>query len=155
VYLSVGFLLLHAAVLPRAFAWLAVTLGAAFAVAGLIGTLLPAVAATAGLAGLQVVWLVAAALALRAGPVPAVTASTGGRPPGDAAAQMRGPGRSGARDAPPWQLPSCPCMAWSGTWPRWSVPGSGNLLCRCRYESSRRRTPYRATVHLPAHRAGR
>jgi hypothetical protein len=78
VYLSVGFLLLHAAVLPRAFAWLAVTLGAAFAVAGLIGTLLPAAtAATAGLAGLQVLWLIAAALALRPGPVPAVTESTG------------------------------------------------------------------------------
>jgi hypothetical protein len=78
VYLSVGFLLRHAAALPRVFAWLAVALGAAFAVAGLIGTLLPAAAvATAGLSGLQVLWLIAAAFALRAGPVLASTEPTG------------------------------------------------------------------------------
>ncbi|HEY2505719.1 MAG TPA: hypothetical protein VGI58_04330 [Streptosporangiaceae bacterium] len=66
IYLSVGVLLLGTTVLPRLFAYLALILSVAFAVAGLIGALLPgAAAATAGLAGLQILWLIAAAISLR------------------------------------------------------------------------------------------
>jgi len=66
LYLSVGVLLLGIPVLPSAFARLALALGAAFAVTGLIGIFLSAAAAaTAGLSGLQVVWVIAAAIALQ------------------------------------------------------------------------------------------
>jgi hypothetical protein len=66
LYMSVGVLLRGAPVLPRAFASLALALGAAFAVTGLIGIFLPAAAATAGLSGLQLLWIIAAAIALPA-----------------------------------------------------------------------------------------
>ena len=67
LYLSVGVLLWSAPLLPRAFAPLALAMGAAFAVTGLIGIFLPgAAAATAGLSGLQVLWIIAAAIALPA-----------------------------------------------------------------------------------------
>lgn len=60
-------LLLDSAALPRAFARLALVLGAAFALAGFIGVFLPAAtAATAGLSGLQVLWIIAAAISLEA-----------------------------------------------------------------------------------------
>jgi len=66
LYLSVGVLLLGVPVLPSAFARLALALGAAFAVTGLIGIFLSAAAAaTAGLSGLQVLWVIAAAIALQ------------------------------------------------------------------------------------------
>jgi hypothetical protein len=68
IYLPVGVLLLRTAILPRAFARLAVALGAAFVIAGLLGALLPAAAAaTAALSGLQVLWIIAAAVALLRG----------------------------------------------------------------------------------------
>jgi len=69
IYLSVGLLLLGTATLPRPFAQLALGLGLAFAIAGLAGALLPAAAAaTAVLSGLQVVWIIAAAVALLRSP---------------------------------------------------------------------------------------
>ena len=65
VYLPIGALLLRSPVLPRAFGYLAIGLGAAFLIAGLTGALLPAAAAaTAGLAAIQVIWIIAAAIAL-------------------------------------------------------------------------------------------
>ena len=71
LYLSVGWLLLGSRALPRAFAQLALVLGAAFAIIGLIAVFVPAAsAATAGLSGLQVLWIIAAAITLyaRTGP---------------------------------------------------------------------------------------
>jgi hypothetical protein len=67
LYLSVGVLLLDSTTLPRAFARLALVLGAAFALTGLAGVFLPAAtAATAGLSGLQILWIIAAAITLDA-----------------------------------------------------------------------------------------
>lgn len=66
VYLPIGVLLLRTSVLPRLFAYLAISLGVAFVIAGLVGILVPAAAvATAGLASIQVIWIIAAAIALR------------------------------------------------------------------------------------------
>jgi hypothetical protein len=65
IYLPLGLLLLRGLVLPRAFAYVAVGLGVAFVIFGLVGALLPAAAAgTGGLAALQVIWIIAAAIAL-------------------------------------------------------------------------------------------
>jgi hypothetical protein len=67
VYLPVGVLLLRSSVLPRPFGYLAVGLGVAFVIAGLVGVLVPAAAAaTGGLAAIQVIWIIAAAITLRA-----------------------------------------------------------------------------------------
>ena len=71
LYLSVGWLLLGSTALPRVFARLALALGAAFALTGIIGVFAPAAsAATAGLSGVQVLWIIAAAITLhgRTGP---------------------------------------------------------------------------------------
>jgi hypothetical protein len=75
IYLSLGVLLLATATLPRAFAQLALALGVAFAIAGLAGALLPAAAAaTAALSGLQIAWIIAAAIALLRGPAASASA---------------------------------------------------------------------------------
>jgi len=67
VYLSLGAALLGSGVLPRAFAPLAIGLGAAFEVVGLAGALTPAAGvAAAALSGGQAVWILAAAIALLA-----------------------------------------------------------------------------------------
>ncbi len=63
VYLSLGALLVRVPILPRAFGPLALALGAAFAIVGLVGSILPAAAAAAGLSGLQAIWVLAAAIA--------------------------------------------------------------------------------------------
>jgi hypothetical protein len=64
-YLSLGAALLGRAVLPRAFAPLAVALGTAFALVGLAGVLNPTAAAgAAALSGAQDLWILAAAIAL-------------------------------------------------------------------------------------------
>jgi len=69
IYLSVGVVLLRTRALPRIFARFALVLGAAFACAGLLGALLPAAAAaTAVLSGLQILWIIGAAIALVAPP---------------------------------------------------------------------------------------
>ena len=66
VYISIGILLLHAHVLPGVFARLALALGVAFAICGVVGVMAPsATAPTAGLAGLQAFWIVFAAFAWR------------------------------------------------------------------------------------------
>jgi hypothetical protein len=70
VYLSLGAVLLDAAVLPRPFAYLALLLGAAFAVVGLSG-LFAATVLTLAVVGLQSLWMLAAAVALLAGRAPA------------------------------------------------------------------------------------
>lgn len=68
VYLSLGAALLGTGVLPRAFAPLAIGLGAAFALVGLAGVLVPAATiASAVLSGVQDVWVLAAAVALLVG----------------------------------------------------------------------------------------
>jgi hypothetical protein len=65
LYLSVGALLVGSTALPRAFGRLALILGAAFALTGFIGVFLPAASAvTAGLSGLQILWIIAAAITL-------------------------------------------------------------------------------------------
>lgn len=65
VYLSLGAALLGTGVLPRAFAPLAIGLGAAFEVVGLAGVLTPAAGApAAALSGAQDLWILAAAVAL-------------------------------------------------------------------------------------------
>ena len=67
LYLSAGWLVLGSTALPRAFGRLALALGTAFALTGLIGVFVPAAsAATAGLSGLQVLWIIAAAITLHA-----------------------------------------------------------------------------------------
>jgi hypothetical protein len=63
VYLSLGVVLLRAAVLPRPFAYLAMALGAAFAIVGLSG-LFAAAALTLVVVGSQSLWVLAAAIAL-------------------------------------------------------------------------------------------
>lgn len=66
IYLSLGVLLAGESVLPAVLARLAMALGAAFVVAGVLGILMPAAAVvTAALSALQVLWIVAAAIALR------------------------------------------------------------------------------------------
>jgi hypothetical protein len=63
IYISLGLLLVRAHALPRAFARLALVLGAAFAISGFVGVMVPsATAATAALAGVQALWIPAAAL---------------------------------------------------------------------------------------------
>ena len=74
VYLSLGVVLLHAAVLPRLFAYLALVLGAAFAVVGLSG-LFTAAAVTLVVVGSQSLWILAAAIALLARTTPNPTAA--------------------------------------------------------------------------------
>lgn len=65
VYLSLGAALLGTGVLQRAFAPLAIGLGAAFEIVGLAGVLAPAAAAaTAALSGAQDAWIFGAAIAL-------------------------------------------------------------------------------------------
>jgi hypothetical protein len=66
VYITIGILLLHAHVLPGVFARLALALGVAFAICGVIGVMAPSVTGpTAGLAGLQALWIIFAAFAWR------------------------------------------------------------------------------------------
>jgi hypothetical protein len=66
IYISLGLLLLRADALPAVFARLALALGAAFAICGVIAVMLPAATGPiAGLAGLQAFWIIAAAVALR------------------------------------------------------------------------------------------
>jgi hypothetical protein len=66
LYLSLGVALLEAAVLPRPFAYLALVLGAAFAVVGLSG-LFAAPALTVVVVASQSLWILAAAVTLLAG----------------------------------------------------------------------------------------
>lgn len=67
VYLSLGAAILGTGVLPRAFAPLAIGLGAAFAVVGLAGVIAAAAAAaSAALSGVQDLWVLAAGISLLA-----------------------------------------------------------------------------------------
>ena len=69
VYLSLGGVLLSSDVLPRAFALVALILGAAFAVAGLTG-LFVAPILTLVVVGSQSLWIAAAAMSLLVRPLP-------------------------------------------------------------------------------------
>ena len=66
LYLSLGVVLLDAAVLPRPFAYLALVLGAAFAIVGLSG-LFAATVLTLAVVGSQSLWILAAAVTVLAG----------------------------------------------------------------------------------------
>jgi len=66
ISLGLGILLGRSAVLPRAFARLSLGLGVAFVATGFVGLMVPAAAgATGALAGLQALWILAAAMAYR------------------------------------------------------------------------------------------
>jgi hypothetical protein len=67
IFLGLGTILLSSAILPRAFAYLALGLGVAFALVGLIG-LFTTPLLTIGVLSLQSLWVLAAALALLARP---------------------------------------------------------------------------------------
>jgi hypothetical protein len=71
IFLALGTLLLEAQILPRVFAYLALALGCAFAIVGLVGLFI-APALTLVVLVLQGVWVVAAAIALliRSGKAP-------------------------------------------------------------------------------------
>lgn len=65
VYLPLGYILLRNGLLPRWLAWVAVGLGGAFLLVGLLEVFLPfAQAFAAGLAGLQAFWIITAAIVL-------------------------------------------------------------------------------------------
>jgi hypothetical protein len=66
LYLSLGVILREAAVLPRPFAYLALVLGAAFAIVGLSG-LFAATVLTLAVVGSQSLWILAAAVTVLAG----------------------------------------------------------------------------------------
>jgi hypothetical protein len=66
IYISLGIVLLRSTALPTVFARLALALGVAFAICGVVGVMVPAATGpTAGLAGLQALWIIAAAFTLR------------------------------------------------------------------------------------------
>jgi hypothetical protein len=68
VYLALGAILLSAQVLPRLFAYLALALGAAFVVVGLVAVFVPLATAAAGVLSFgQDLWILAAAIALPLG----------------------------------------------------------------------------------------